>query len=220
MKYVAMALVLSSTAVLAVDPLTREEIKEFYVTQNAYRCMHGMDRANYLKWSTCIGNMAQKYASTKPSEHSDSYTKKGCEGPSGENLGSGYSSISAVTAAWYNEEPLYDYSKAEYSPEAGHFTALIWKGAKELGCGKVDTSYVCNYRGDDILDCNTPNMRGCFTENVPKRDETRTKEDCTLLATQAFVEDDESSDVNDAFRASIGLTGFVLAACLVLSLLA
>lgn len=213
-----MALALSSTAVLAVDPLSREEIKEFYVTQNAYRCMHGMDSANYLKWSKCIGDMAQKYASTKPKKHSDSYKKTGCQGPSGENLGSGYGSISAVAAAWYNEESLYNYSEPEYTEKAGHFTALIWKGAKEVGCGKVDTSYVCNYRGDDTLGCNTPNMGGCFSDNVPKRDETRTKEQCTILASQAFDEADESSDVSDAFCTSLGVTAFTLVASVVLSL--
>lgn len=58
-----------------------------------------------------------------------------------------------VVAGWANERPLYDPVSGTCRPgtECGHYTQLVWRRTKELGCGMTicaDLSqiWVCNYR--------------------------------------------------------------------------
>lgn len=53
----------------------------------------------------------------------------------------------------------------------GHFTALVWKGAKEIGCGCVTASdgsqmSICRYKAGDNIDMEVPNMQK--PDNFPK----------------------------------------------------
>ena len=36
---------------------------------------------------------------------------------------------------WYAEEKHYSYAQPGFSYHTGHFTQLVWKGSKKLGCG-------------------------------------------------------------------------------------
>ncbi|HRG77388.1 MAG TPA: CAP domain-containing protein [Leptospiraceae bacterium] len=72
---------------------------------------------------------------------------------------------------WYDEIKHYQFDKpGENAEKAGHFTALIWHGSKEIGIGVAKSPkdntyyYVCNYspRG---------NLRGSFNRNVVKAGE-------------------------------------------------
>ena len=80
-----------------------------------------------------------------------------------------------ISAKWftsfrYDENNLYDFQNGRYSDATGHFTQLVWKGAKRLGIGKA----IGKYKG---LDCNfivarySPpgNVRGQFQTNVQRR---------------------------------------------------
>jgi len=45
----------------------------------------------------------------------------------------------------------------------GHFTALVWTGVKEIGCGCVHATndtwmFICRYKAGDTLSYETPNM--------------------------------------------------------------
>ena len=55
----------------------------------------------------------------------------------GENLWSGSGSFKgrAVVDSWYSEEKYYNYKRSRYSPEAGHFTQLVWVASRKLGLG-------------------------------------------------------------------------------------
>ena len=77
-----------------------------------------------------------------------------------------------VIQGWYyEEEPHYDYAKGKSKDggETGHFTAMIWKSTKEIGCaytyGKWRSTngyYVaCEYYP-------TGNSPGEFTKNIVK----------------------------------------------------
>lgn len=37
--------------------------------------------------------------------------------------------------AWYDEIKSYNFEKAQFSPETGHFTQVVWKGSQKLGVG-------------------------------------------------------------------------------------
>lgn len=148
-------------------------------THNIYRCAHG---AQALAWSSAAAASAQTWADSLTSlEHSPSYSEPPPAGPAGENLAKGYGDIVAATSAWYNEvdccstladgATFSDGCKTG-SCTVGHFTALIWAGATELGCArntgaKID---VCRYRSGDTLSKNTANMGGYYVEMVQEKE--------------------------------------------------
>lgn len=82
--------------------------------------------------------------------------------------------------AWYKEIKDYDFKKAVFSPNTGHFTQLVWKNTTKLGVGRarrynlIDTCaialetlpfsgkvtfVVCNYDPPG-------NFKGKFSDNV------------------------------------------------------
>ncbi|CAE7375359.1 unnamed protein product, partial [Symbiodinium sp. KB8] len=53
-----------------------------------------------------------------------------------------------------------------------HFTAMIWQGAKSIGCmSNHHHLKACRYKAQDFLSCNTPNFGGdpSFVKNVYPR---------------------------------------------------
>jgi uncharacterized protein YkwD len=133
---------------------------------NHFRCLHG---APPLGWSDEVASYAQTWVDTLTTlEHSDSYASP--LGPLGENLyrTSGEVRAADVVASWYAEGAKHAYGDT-YQPETGHFTALIWRDAKVLGCGVHGGIVSCNYgSGGLALTCATPNLAGCFTEQVQR----------------------------------------------------
>ena len=70
-----------------------------------------------------------------------------------------------MSTDWYNEVQNYNYN-GDYQSGKGHFTQLVWKGSKNLGCGIAcgKGCYVtCNYYP-------AGNYLGMFESNVfPKK---------------------------------------------------
>ena len=73
----------------------------------------------------------------------------------------------AVVDAWYEEVNnivSYDPYQCESGAMCGHFTALVWTGVTEIGCGCVHATndtymYICRYKAaGDSLTLETPNM--------------------------------------------------------------
>ena len=116
---------------------------------NQYRTKHQVDD---LKWNSEIEKIAQDYSeilALNPLERS-SNTYKG--EILGENLYKSKGIIGKeVTFEWYREVDNYDFST--HSPKidriAGHFTQLVWKETKEIGCGAAYfgscCAFICNY---------------------------------------------------------------------------
>ncbi len=74
--------------------------------------------------------------------------------------------IPNVVKAWYDEEPLYDYNNPGFSSDTGHFTQVVWKSTKEIGCGyrtgcggSWPNVWVCQYNP-------AGNVIGNFADNV------------------------------------------------------
>merc|ERR1719264_1425608 len=112
-------------------------------------------------------------------------------GPAGENLygTTGQADPAMAVAAWYNEvndckggpTSFQDgcMEPADPSKMVGHFTAMIWAGAKTIGCAFSDdgTQIICRYKGGDTLGPDTPNFRPVenYVKNVPHRIKTETE---------------------------------------------
>ncbi|KAL3476781.1 CAP domain-containing protein [Aspergillus californicus] len=108
-------------------------------TSNAYRTAHN---ASSLTWNDTLASFAKKWAKGCAWKHSD--------GPYGENIAYGYGNASAAVAAWGDEWKLYDFEKPTgFTEETGHFTQLVWKGTKMVGCAAVDCGLTDSTEGDD-----------------------------------------------------------------------
>jgi len=138
--------------------------QEILQAHNFYRCLHGVPP---LQWHAQVARYAQDWVNRGIFEHSDTYNSP--LGPMGENLYSSSHLPSGTDAAraWYSESAGYVYGSAD-SRGSGHFTAMIWKDARYLGCGRARGSISCNYwPGPQASGCAVPNMGGCFAAQVP-----------------------------------------------------
>jgi hypothetical protein len=148
--------------------ISAQDTNSWLRNTNLYRCMHNVSN---VTWSVPAAISAQTYADSLTSlKHSNSYKEAPPAGPAGENLAMGYPDIKSVVEAWYNEVKCCGSFPGCSNPTcvSGHFTALIWKGVTEIGCG-INTRlkiYVCRYRSGDILSANTANMVGYYKSMV------------------------------------------------------
>merc|ERR1719356_1496213 len=99
-------------------------------------------------------------------KHSDHYELSAPLGPAGENLfqGSGGWTVGAATQSWYSEvsdcRRFPGCEQGKRGAKVGHFTAMNWAGAKEIGCASNSRGIKgCRYKGNDHKDCTTPNNR-------------------------------------------------------------
>ena len=135
-------------------------------THNAYRAKHCVPN---LTWSPQLAAQAQAWADQCPStgfKHSDGWNK---QPPYGENLawGTNRPAKNAVDA-WYGEISSYNFNTPKYSNAVGHFTQVIWRESKQLGCGMSvcngQNYWVCQYSPSGNWNVDKP---GVLAANVP-----------------------------------------------------
>ncbi|CEM17308.1 unnamed protein product [Vitrella brassicaformis CCMP3155] len=169
--------------------LSATQVAAVLALHNTYRCLHD---APALTWSSAMATSAQAWADKGVFEHSDSYNLAPPAGPAGENLAWGFTDFDSAIDAWYDEVDLWPEGSNDFRSGAGHFTAMVWKGATEIGCGdnsaKAPSSvlYVCRYKGSDTKDSTTPNTLGAFAENVLPRN-TKTFDECAEKVRMAML---------------------------------
>ncbi|KAF2265630.1 PR-1-like protein [Lojkania enalia] len=129
---------------------------------NTYRRQHS---ASAVEWNESLAEYAGEWSAGCVFEHSG--------GHSGENLASGYPSTTASHDAWGHEREDYDFDKATFTKQTGHFTQLVWKSTTSVGCGRT----LCNGRDGGgapgwyiVCEYYPPgNVLGRFKENVQER---------------------------------------------------
>lgn len=150
----------STTSVPAASSLQLTALDE----HNSFRALHG---APALTWNATLAAGAQEWADRCVFEHGE-----GAANGWGENLSAFAGTDSDIRAGivlWEDEAKDYDPANPTYS----HFTQLVWKSTREVGCAKAscapgsifDASYgeasyfVCEYYPPG-------NYIGEFAENV------------------------------------------------------
>ena len=126
----------------ASSPLAREML----TTHNIVRSRLGVAP---LVWSDELAKMAQRWADALIS--TGDFAHRG-DRRYGENLyeiSGGSATSSAVVSAWTAEMKDYNPGTNTCSARCGHFTQVIWRDTKAVGCGVArDTRrevWVCNY---------------------------------------------------------------------------
>ena len=54
-----------------------------------------------------------------------------------------------ASQSWYSEVSKYNFNSPGYIPGTGHFSQLVWKGSKKIGCGAA-----CNSKNKCYVSCN------------------------------------------------------------------
>ncbi|KAG0222428.1 CAP domain-containing protein [Mortierella sp. GBAus27b] len=109
-------------------------------THNQYRALHN---ATALTWDPKLADAGALAIQACQFKHSG--------GKYGENLAAGHKDFATAIKAWYDEEKKYDYNQPGFSGDTGHFTQVVWKGTKSVGCAKKFCAesnwniYVCEY---------------------------------------------------------------------------
>ena len=152
-------------------PITTPKINEenWLYEHNKYR-----KRLNHplLVWNKNLENQSSKYAAllknTNIFKHGD-YCNPICRGSKcnnhgfrcGQNLEKTFGYIptpATVVNNWYNECKKYEGKPSE---DSGHYTQLIWKNAKQVGCSIQGDISACLY--------DTGNILGEFGKNIPNK---------------------------------------------------
>merc|ERR1719329_1459591 len=115
--------------------------------------------------------------------HADSYHIPPPGGPCGENLAWASNGITPEQAVqmWYDEvndcaTPPPGCQQPQPGKMTGHFTAMVWKGARTMGCAISNNGQYsgCRWKAGDRLSADTPNMAmpGLYEQNVGATGET------------------------------------------------
>jgi uncharacterized protein YkwD len=120
--------------------------REMLAAHNAERARVGVPP---IHWSDQLAAIAQDWADTLLSRQQFVHRPNS---PYGENLfeirGSG-ASPTRVVGLWAAESRNYDYRSNRCNGVCGHYTQIVWRDTKEVGCAvaRADAQevWVCNY---------------------------------------------------------------------------
>jgi hypothetical protein len=157
----------SGRAPRPLEPLADGELADPADIRDTLLAEHNRYREHHcaepLAWSEHLEDIAAQWA--------DELFARGCplehsRHRYGENLAAG--TPGALDAArvvwlWYEEVELSDFARPDFSMETGHFTQLVWRGTRELGCAQTSCEgldiWVCNYAP-------AGNILNTFAQNV------------------------------------------------------
>lgn len=121
--------------------------KQMLAAHNLYRARVG---TTSLAWSEQLATRAQQWADTLIQRNA--FTPRRDGAPVGENLfeiSGGRETPANVVAAWMSEAANYNYETNSCSARCGHYTQVIWKTTKLVGCGVAGNGkrevWVCDY---------------------------------------------------------------------------
>ncbi|CAO3633530.1 unnamed protein product [Cunninghamella echinulata] len=120
--------------------LSSSEISHVLDLHNSRRAKHSSPP---LTWNEKAAAFAASWVSKCNWGHSNNREY-------GENIAQGQRDFDQVLKNWYDdEEEKYDFNNPGFSPYSGHFSAVIWKSTKTVGCAVHDCPggkyYSCNY---------------------------------------------------------------------------
>ena len=144
-------IIISSFLIVQINSLDLGKIRsDILSNHNEHRKRHHSDE---LKRNKELETIAQSYSQYLASIDLMKYSENK---KYGENLYLYNSNIDLniigekASQNWYQEISTYDFNNLVYTPETRHFTQLIWKETKQIGCGascnkKNNCFVVCNY---------------------------------------------------------------------------
>jgi uncharacterized protein YkwD len=119
--------------------------KDIVAAHNSYRAKAGSPP---LAWSDSLATRAQKWATSLIERGAFAHQR----GQFGENLfeiSGGHATPASVVGAWMSEEANYNRETNSCTARCGHYTQVVWRTTKLVGCGVAGDSkrevWVCDY---------------------------------------------------------------------------
>jgi pathogenesis-related protein 1 len=100
-----------------------------------------------LVWSDQLADAARHWAETLINSHSLRHDGDHTHGQNIFAISRGSASVPFVLHAWVEEVSSYDYARNTCSSMCGHYTQLVWRDTREVGCA------VARRRGREIWVC-------------------------------------------------------------------
>lgn len=120
--------------------------KEMLAAHNMYRSRVGTPP---LAWSNDLAARAQQWATTLIERGQFAPRQDGRFGENLFEISGGNASPSRVVAAWMSEEANYNYATNSCTARCGHYTQVIWRSTRRVGCGVARNAkrevWVCDY---------------------------------------------------------------------------
>ncbi|KAI8484740.1 Golgi-associated plant pathoproteinsis- protein 1 [Branchiostoma belcheri] len=111
--------------------------RDLLETHNEYRTWHGAPK---LKLSRKLSRSAKAFARglAETNKIADMrHSPEAIEGLYGESIAcaSYQQSGREVSELWYTEMKRYNFETPGYQPRTSHFTAMVWRSTRKVGCG-------------------------------------------------------------------------------------
>jgi uncharacterized protein YkwD len=139
-----MILCLAAAAATAADDGSLA--REMLAAHNAVRSKAGVPA---LVWSETLAGVAQEWADRLIAERRFDHRPKSKYGENLFRLNGGRATPQRVVDRWASEAANFDYKANRCNGECGHYTQVVWRATKEVGCavgrGGGREVWVCEY---------------------------------------------------------------------------
>jgi uncharacterized protein YkwD len=113
---------------------------------NSVRARHGLPP---LAWSDELAQYARKWANTLIATGEFSHSGSSRLGENLFEISGASATPYDVVSAWASEAKNYNYRNNTCSGRCGHYTQIVWRDTKLLGCGvardRMREVWVCEY---------------------------------------------------------------------------
>lgn len=120
--------------------------QEMLAAHNSVRARHGVPP---LRWSDELAKYAQKWAHTLIARGEFSHHRNLQYGENLFEVSGGSATADEVVSGWAAEAKKYNYRNNTCSGRCGHYTQIVWRDTKMVGCGMARDRgrevWVCNY---------------------------------------------------------------------------
>ena len=120
--------------------------RDMLAAHNAVRAKVG---APALAWSEKLAGVAQEWADRLIAERRFDHRPKSKYGENMFRLEGGRATPQRVVDRWAAEAANFDYKANQCNGECGHYTQIVWRATKEVGCavarGGSREVWVCEY---------------------------------------------------------------------------
>jgi pathogenesis-related protein 1 len=120
--------------------------REMPKAHNRIRQSHGVEP---LAWSESLSQYAKEWADRLAAEGRLYHHPNPRYGENLYLISGGDASADEVVGSWASEEKDYDYKSNSCRSRCGHYTQIVWRDSKEVGCGVGQSGkiqvWVCEY---------------------------------------------------------------------------
>jgi pathogenesis-related protein 1 len=137
---------LSASAWPEPEPPTPEWVDAMVQAHNSIR---NRSKLPPLVWSSKVAAVAQQWAEVLLARNEFTHRPKAEYGENLYEIRGAISSPAQVVSDWGSESRNYDYRTNSCRDVCGHYTQIVWRDTRELGCGVARNArrevWVCDY---------------------------------------------------------------------------